>query len=106
VRIFYATSFGESGAKGFSRPFSLGIAPFFPVAVPPTSEGEDLKTNPLVVPPWHSSMDNVLPSVPCSYLLNGHQHCFPSVSSQQREDSSHSAAVVPTQLSIAATKNV
>lgn len=67
--IFYATSF---------RPFSISITPFFPVPVPPVSDGEDLKTDPLRVPPW---LDNLLPSASCSHLLNGHWCCFPSVSS-------------------------
>lgn len=58
-----------------------GITSFFLICVLPISEGEDLKTTPLMVSLWCSSMDNILPSVLCSHLLHGHQRCFPSVSS-------------------------
>lgn len=108
VGTFYAASFSWiwSETKRFSRPFSLGITLFFPVPVPLTSEGTDLKTHPLMVPPWHSSMDNVFPGVLCSHPLNGHQRCFASVSGRRREDSGHRAAVVSTPVSTAAEKNM
>lgn len=101
VGIFYAIGFGWiwSEEKGFSRPFILGTTPFFPVPVPATWEGEDLKTDPLTVPLWSSSMDNVMSGVSCSHLLSGHRRCFPSVSSR-------CAATALTQLSTAATENV
>lgn len=92
VGIFYAISFGWiwSEEKGLSRPFSLGTTPCFPVPVPATWEGEDLKTDPLTVPLWCSSTDNVTSGVSCSHLLNGHRSCFPSVSSART-----AAAVLP-----------
>lgn len=52
------------------RSVSLWHNSFFPVPVPPNTEGEEI--SPLTVPLWCSSTDSALPSILCSHLPSGH----------------------------------